>query len=31
MHTLDTSIKELVENGIVTKDAALPFLQEKMS
>jgi len=31
MHTLDTSIKELVENGIVTRDAALPFLQEKMS
>lgn len=31
MHTLDTSIKELVENGIVTKDAALPFLQEKMN
>jgi len=31
MHTLDTSIKELVENGIVTRDAALPFLQEKMN
>ncbi|NHM30482.1 type IV pilus twitching motility protein PilT [Neobacillus terrae] len=31
MHTLDTSIKELVENGIVTRDAVIPFLQEKMN
>lgn len=31
MHTLEASIKELVHSGIVTKDAAEPFLQEKLN
>lgn len=29
MHTLETSIKELVQSGVITKDTAEPFLQEK--
>lgn len=31
MHTLETSIKELVQSGIISKEAAEPFLQEKIS
>lgn len=29
MHTLEASIKDLVQSGIISKDAAEPFLQEK--
>jgi twitching motility protein PilT len=29
MHTLDSSIKDLVDKGIISKDAALPYLQDK--
>lgn len=28
MHTLEASIKELIQSGIISKDAAEPFLQE---
>ncbi len=28
MHTLETSIKELIQSGIISKEAAEPFLQE---
>lgn len=31
MNTLEASIKELVHSGIVTKDVAEPFLQEKLN
>ncbi len=31
MHTIETSIKELVQAGIVSKDVVEPFLQENMS
>ncbi|MFO1443103.1 type IV pilus twitching motility protein PilT [Bacillus sp. Bva_UNVM-123] len=30
MHTLETSIKELVQAGIISKEAAEPFLQEQL-
>lgn len=30
MHTLESSIKELVQSGIVSRDAAEPFLQENL-
>lgn len=30
MHTLETSIKELIERGFIQKEIALPYLQEKM-
>jgi twitching motility protein PilT len=29
MHTLETSIKDLIDRGLVSKDSALPYLQEK--
>jgi twitching motility protein PilT len=29
MHTLETSIKDLIDRGLVSKDNALPYLQEK--
>ncbi|WP_445490109.1 type IV pilus twitching motility protein PilT [Niallia sp. 03133] len=29
MHTLETNVKELVKNGSILKEAALPYLQEK--
>jgi twitching motility protein PilT len=29
MHTLESSIKDLVDKGIISKDAALPYLQDK--
>jgi twitching motility protein PilT len=28
MHTLETSIKDLIDRGLVSKDSALPYLQE---
>jgi len=31
MHTLETSIKELVQSGVVSKEAVEPFLQESLS
>lgn len=31
MHTLEASIKELVQSGIISKEAAEPFLQEKVN
>lgn len=31
MHTLETSIKELVQSGIISKEAAEPFIQEMLS
>ncbi|TYS51275.1 type IV pilus twitching motility protein PilT [Bacillus infantis] len=31
MHTLDTSIKELVQTGQVSKEAAMPYLLEKVN
>ncbi|MCA1038940.1 type IV pilus twitching motility protein PilT [Bacillus infantis] len=31
MHTLDASISELVQSGQVSKEAAMPFLQEKVN
>ncbi|MDZ5470805.1 type IV pilus twitching motility protein PilT (plasmid) [Bacillus sp. 31A1R] len=30
MHTLEASIKELIQNGYVSKEVAEPFLQEKL-
>lgn len=29
MHTLESSIKDLVDKGIISKDTALPYLQDK--
>jgi twitching motility protein PilT len=29
MHTLESSIKDLVDRGIISKDTALPYLQDK--
>jgi twitching motility protein PilT len=29
MHTLESSVKDLVDRGIISKDAALPYLQDK--
>jgi twitching motility protein PilT len=29
MHTLETSIKDLVDRGMISKESALPYLQEK--
>ncbi len=31
MHTLETSIKKLVQSKIISKESAQPFLQEKLS
>jgi twitching motility protein PilT len=31
MHTLDTSINELIDAGIITREAAEPFLQERLT
>lgn len=31
MHTLETSIKELLQSGVISKESAEPFLQEKIS
>lgn len=31
MHTLETSIKDLMQSGIISKEAAQPFLQEPVS
>lgn len=31
MHTLESSIKELVENGVIPQELAQPYLQEKLS
>ncbi|TCJ02438.1 type IV pilus twitching motility protein PilT [Cytobacillus praedii] len=31
MHTLETSIKELVQSGAISKEAAEPFIQEMLS
>jgi twitching motility protein PilT len=31
MHTLDSSISELVQSGQVSKEAAMPYLQEKVN
>ena len=31
MHTLETNIKELVQSGVISKEAAEPFLQENLS
>ncbi len=31
MHTLDSSINELVQSGQVSKEAAMPYLQEKVN
>lgn len=30
MHTLESSIKELIERGLIQKEIALPYLQEKI-
>jgi twitching motility protein PilT len=29
MHTIESSVKDLVDRGIISKDAALPYLQDK--
>ncbi|KKK33055.1 twitching motility protein PilT [Mesobacillus campisalis] len=31
MHTLETSIKDLVQSGVISKEAAAPFLNEQVS
>ena len=31
MHTIETSIKDLVQSGVISNEAAEPYLQEKMS
>lgn len=31
MHTLEASIKELLQSGIISKELALPYLQEKVN
>lgn len=31
MHTLETSIKDLLQSGVISKESAEPFLQEKLS
>jgi twitching motility protein PilT len=30
MHTLEMDIKDLVQKGIISKESAEPYLQEKM-